>query len=766
MQINYTNDIGVSSGRDTHSLLVFRVNESFFCTRSLAVESIIEPPKISRIPLTPRAVVGVTFFRGKPIPVVCLRSYLGEPINQKGVVIVAKTNDETIGVWVDEACNIIDANDDEFVKPDRILSRAFVKYFIPTADKILLYIELELLISDVTAGKSLTSPWRQPIATQNTQPKNVKTGTPTPSPLSAEYGNSDDDDALSTGVLSGSSKLTSNVTNRSLASNSSQRTTAGYPKQLASPAPRPVSERVNRTHASVIQRPGSTSETLRPATIDTQNSTNAGSIEKPNGKQHDTLHQHSHNKHSNESTGTSHNSSPVAKAISNLKSEGATENEESPKNTQTAGSDTIPTSVSNEHVKTLRRSHVSDINSWKNHPRNRAQLSAAVNNPRAQNFSDSAIPRVINQNSYRDRSFPKTTNELKPDQQQTRELNPSPGLDNEDYLRTHPKTSLAPKARVSQNKFSNAWLAMGIPAALLLALLLWWPGNDVPLKRKNGAGLRTIAETPTDSPPTKLVDDISKHSDTKTMPESAPELGVSSRVNDGGAKSPSVPPITTSRTKPVTHTDQKPANKTGTTTTAEPSETETLQKSITTAKPQTPITRTNSPEQPTTSPIAQNNVKSAPPNTTTKQQNGVILQLQTETYSITVERPNSNTPPNATPETDHKASLKHNELPNEPQSADTTQSTPDHQKKGRTAAAPVQSTGQTQAGTIPSFETRKPARYQKFIYVVVKGDTLWDIAAKFLGDPFKYKLLSQLSHVRNPDLIYPGDIVTILKVVR
>jgi nucleoid-associated protein YgaU len=49
------------------------------------------------------------------------------------------------------------------------------------------------------------------------------------------------------------------------------------------------------------------------------------------------------------------------------------------------------------------------------------------------------------------------------------------------------------------------------------------------------------------------------------------------------------------------------------------------------------------------------------------------------------------------------------------------------------------------------------------VHRVIPGDTLWDIAAHYLGDPFQYPELARLSQIRNPDLIYPGDVIRIIK---
>ncbi len=54
----------------------------------------------------------------------------------------------------------------------------------------------------------------------------------------------------------------------------------------------------------------------------------------------------------------------------------------------------------------------------------------------------------------------------------------------------------------------------------------------------------------------------------------------------------------------------------------------------------------------------------------------------------------------------------------------------------------------------------KPAS-KKIIHIVVKGDTLWHIAKRYVRDPFKYSELARLSKIKNPDLIYPGNRVII-----
>ena len=59
-------------------------------------------------------------------------------------------------------------------------------------------------------------------------------------------------------------------------------------------------------------------------------------------------------------------------------------------------------------------------------------------------------------------------------------------------------------------------------------------------------------------------------------------------------------------------------------------------------------------------------------------------------------------------------------------------------------------------------EVEKKASSTTVVHIVVKGDTLWHIAKRYINNPYRYPELARLSRIKNPDLIYPGDRVKII----
>lgn len=54
-----------------------------------------------------------------------------------------------------------------------------------------------------------------------------------------------------------------------------------------------------------------------------------------------------------------------------------------------------------------------------------------------------------------------------------------------------------------------------------------------------------------------------------------------------------------------------------------------------------------------------------------------------------------------------------------------------------------------------------PAAPTPRTYTVVSGDSMWAIAERFYGDGSKYQVIADASGVTDPDLIHPGQVLTI-----
>lgn len=60
--------------------------------------------------------------------------------------------------------------------------------------------------------------------------------------------------------------------------------------------------------------------------------------------------------------------------------------------------------------------------------------------------------------------------------------------------------------------------------------------------------------------------------------------------------------------------------------------------------------------------------------------------------------------------------------------------------------------------TVEKKQPRETTKEPEKTYTVKKGDTLWNIAKKELGDGTRYKEIAKLNNISNPNKIYPGQV--------
>lgn len=67
------------------------------------------------------------------------------------------------------------------------------------------------------------------------------------------------------------------------------------------------------------------------------------------------------------------------------------------------------------------------------------------------------------------------------------------------------------------------------------------------------------------------------------------------------------------------------------------------------------------------------------------------------------------------------------------------------------------SEGKTEVKKVENRSTTNKAKVEP--YTVKQGDNLWTICKKFLGNPMKYPEIAKLNNIKNPHLIYPGQVI-------
>ena len=134
-------------------LVTFKLNDEEFGIDIFKVREINKMIKITRVPDAPHFVEGVVNLRGKVTPVVDLRSRLGLPKkeNQNDCsIVVVETEDNTIGLVVDEVREVLRINSDITEPPSEIVAGINSDYVTSIAkldERMLILLDLIKVLS-------------------------------------------------------------------------------------------------------------------------------------------------------------------------------------------------------------------------------------------------------------------------------------------------------------------------------------------------------------------------------------------------------------------------------------------------------------------------------------------------------------------------------------------------------------------------------------------------------------------------------------------
>ena len=125
-------------------VVAFNLAKEEYAIDILAVQEIIRPTAITRVPKAPSYIEGVINLRGNVVPVVNLRQCFGlkeEEQTETSRIIILIINDMKIGITVDSVTEVIRIKEDDVEVPD--LSGSLDKKFVKGIGK---YNEDRLLI--------------------------------------------------------------------------------------------------------------------------------------------------------------------------------------------------------------------------------------------------------------------------------------------------------------------------------------------------------------------------------------------------------------------------------------------------------------------------------------------------------------------------------------------------------------------------------------------------------------------------------------------
>ncbi len=130
----------------------------------LSVQEIKGWDTVTRVPCSPKYLLGVINLRGAIVPVVDLRARFGlerSAFDSTTVIVVVRVPGErgerTVGIVVDAVCDVYDVEASRIQSPPEVLGsvdKVFIKGLVQIKDKLVILLDIERLIDASVRGSA------------------------------------------------------------------------------------------------------------------------------------------------------------------------------------------------------------------------------------------------------------------------------------------------------------------------------------------------------------------------------------------------------------------------------------------------------------------------------------------------------------------------------------------------------------------------------------------------------------------------------------
>ena len=117
---------------------VFIISEKLFGIELSGVNEVITLPKISKIPYSPRHILGVYNLRGTILTLIEINETLGIPIqdvDENKMVLVVDHQNQRIGIIVEKVLDVVNVDETEIQLPSREMSHKMARNIIGYYEK-------------------------------------------------------------------------------------------------------------------------------------------------------------------------------------------------------------------------------------------------------------------------------------------------------------------------------------------------------------------------------------------------------------------------------------------------------------------------------------------------------------------------------------------------------------------------------------------------------------------------------------------------------